>query len=247
MCDLSILIPALNERLNLELLLPSLLQVIRKCGIAAEILVLDGGSSDGTQEIACRLGARVVTQTERGYGGAMLAGFAAATGDVLITMDADLSHPVEFIETLWKHRDKAEILVASRYVKGGASDVHWFRSVLSWILNQTYRRLLSLPIHDLSSGFRLYHRDAIRDLAPRARDFDFLEETLIVAFLKSKSVAEIPFHYLPRGNGRSHAKLLKFGMAYLKTLRRMWMLRRWNLNDSTICELRTPKYVVVKL
>ena len=225
MPELAILVPAWNERLNLELLLPALREIIRKLGVDAETIVIDGGSHDGTREIAETLGARVLIQKERGYGGALLTGFAATSAPYIITMDADLSHPPVFIEELWKRREEAEILIASRYVAGGSAEMSRSRRMLSAILNRTYGRLLSLPVHDLSSGFRMYSRKVLVELKPIARDFDFLEEILIRVYNQGWRVKEVPFHYMPRNTGRSHAKLLQFGWAYLKTLYRMWKLR----------------------
>jgi glycosyltransferase involved in cell wall biosynthesis len=119
--------------------------------------VVDGGSHDGTQTAALTAGARVITQTERGYGGALIAGFKAAVQTVVVTMDADLSHAPDFLADLWRHRNKAEVIIASRYTKGGTADISRFRLVMSRILNYVYSRRLALPIHDLSSGYRLYH------------------------------------------------------------------------------------------
>ena len=223
--DLAVVIPALNERENLELLLPALKEVLGGLGVAAEIVVADGGSHDGTRQAAQRRGARVVLQQERGYGGALLAGFAATTARYIVTMDADLSHRPVFLEELWKRRDEAEVLIASRYVAGGRAEMGWFRRLLSRILNRTYRRVLSLPLHDLSSGFRMYRRDALAGLALEARDFDVLEEILIRVHTEGWQIQEVPFHYMARGSGRSHARLVKFGWALLKTLVRMWRLR----------------------
>ena len=223
--QLTILIPAWNERPNLELLLPELRDVTRKLGIAAEVIVVDAGSNDGTKDAAGSLGARVILQKERGYGGALLAGFDASTAPYIVTMDADLSHPAQFVEELWKRRDQAQMLIASRYVPGGRADMSWSRRMLSWILNRTFGLVLALPFRDLSSGFRLYNRDMLLALRPAARDFDVLEELLIDLYVKGCAIREVPFHYKPRGAGRSHARLLKFGWSYLKTLSRMCVLR----------------------
>jgi len=223
---LSVLIPAWNERDNLDRLLPSVQAVLARLGVASEIIVIDGGSTDGTPEAARRHGARVIPQSERGYGGALLAGFAAAQTPYLATMDADLSHPPDFLEEFWRRRDEAEVLIASRYVPGGRAQMSRFRGLLSLILNRTYSVLLSMPLKDLSSGFRLYHRDALLAVQPVARDFDFLEEVLVRVYNRGGRVVEIPFQYMPRGTGRSHARLVEFGWAFLKTLLRMWRLRR---------------------
>jgi dolichol-phosphate mannosyltransferase len=222
---LAVLIPAWNERPNLELLIPSLRKVISPLGIDSEIIVIDGGSRDGTTEAAARLGATVVIQQERGYGGALLAGFEATRARYIVTMDADLSHPPLFIQQFWKQRDEAEMLIASRYVPGGRAEMSGFRRLLSIVLNRTYGFLLSMPVRDLSSGYRLYRRELLAELRPVARDFDFLEEVLILIHHRGGRIREIPFHYMPRNVGRSHARLLKFGWAYVKTLARMWKLR----------------------
>lgn len=223
--DVAVLIPAWNERPNLEVLLPELNEILTKLRVKYEVIVVDGGSHDGTQELVPRLGARLVTQTERGYGGALLAGFAAAHSPYIITMDADLSHRPVFIEEFWRRRTEAEVLIASRYVPGGKAEMSGFRRILSGILNVTFGILLSLPVRDLSSGFRMYQRHALEFRPPLARDFDVLEEILILTYHNGNRVLEIPFHYMPRGVGNSHARLFKFGVAYVKTLLRMARLR----------------------
>jgi glycosyltransferase involved in cell wall biosynthesis len=96
--ELAIVIPARNERENLELLLPALRETLDGLGVTWEIVVVDGGSSDGTPEAATRRGARVVQQEARGYGAALLAGFAATAAPWIVTMDANCSHRPIFVE-----------------------------------------------------------------------------------------------------------------------------------------------------
>ena len=223
--ELAVVIPAWNERENLELLLPALRETLDGLGVRWEIIVADGGSHDGTAEVAARRGARVIQQRERGYGAALMEGIQASRAPYAVTMDADLSHRPTFIEDLWKHRKEAEVLIASRYVPGGESRTHWFRRLCSRLLNVTYTRVLALPLRDISSGFRMYRRDILENLQLRARDFDILEEILIKIHALGFRVRELPFRYLSRGTGRSHAHFLKFGWAYFKTLVRMWQLR----------------------
>ena len=140
-------------------------------------------------------------------------------------MDADLSHRPVFIDEFWKRRHEADVLIASRYVTGGRAEMSLLRRFLSLVLNRTYRRVLSLPVRDLSSGFRMYRRDLFSRLVVQARDFDVLEEILIRIHAEGRHIVEVPFHYMARGAGRSHAKLIKFGWALFKTLIRMWRLR----------------------
>ncbi len=223
--DLAVVIPAWNERENLELLLPALREIVAGLGLRAQIIVADGGSVDGTDQVAPRWGAEVVPQSERGYGGALLAGFAKADAPYVVTMDADLSHRPVFLEALWRHRQDAEILIASRYVAGGRADMPPFRRALSVTLNRVYGHMLRLPVRDLSSGFRMYRRDVLSSVDLHSRDFDVLQELLVRVGAEGWRIREIPFHYMARGSGRSHARLLRFGWAYLKTLVRMWQLR----------------------
>lgn len=223
--DLTIIIPALNEQENLKLLLPQIKEVLGGLTITSETIVVDGGSRDQTQTVSEQAGARVVKQTERGYGGALIAGFAAANSPYLVTMDADLSHPPVFLNDFWQRRNEAELLIASRYVPGGRADMGKPRRVLSYILNRTYSRLLNLKLRDVSSGFRMYDRKVLDNLNLRARDFDVLEEILVKIYVSGGRIKEVPFYYQARNSGKSHAKLVRFGWAFSKTLLRMWRLR----------------------
>ncbi|MFB3904258.1 MAG: glycosyltransferase [Acidobacteriota bacterium] len=223
--DLSVIIPAVDEEENLELLLPALKQMLGELAVRYEIVVVDGGSADGTVRTANRCGVKVIRQSRRGYGGALLDGFAGTTGRYVVTMDADLSHRPVFLKAFWEVRRDADLVVASRYIPGGVADVAWTRRLLSRILNRTYRWVLSLSVHDVSSGFRMYRRDVLDGLQVEARDFDFLEETLIRLHVQGRRITEVPFHFMVRGSGRSHIRLVKFGFAFLKTLLRMRRLR----------------------
>ena len=99
------------------------------------------------------------------------------------------------------------------------------RRVLSYLLNRTYALVLGLNLRDISSGFRMYDRKALTKLDLKARDFDALEEILVKVYINGGRVREVPFHYQARNAGKSHARLIKFGWAFTKTLARMWRLR----------------------
>jgi dolichol-phosphate mannosyltransferase len=223
--DLSILIPALDEGENLGILLPQLHAILTPLGIAYEILLLTNQADDLTQRVAREHGARIVEQREPGYGGALTAGFAEASGAYLLTMDADLSHPPEFVARLWDERDKADVTIASRYVPGGSADMGPYRYALSRVLNAAFSRGLDVPIRDLSSGFRLYRTAAIRDQRITSRDFDVLQQIVVQAFAEGWRVREVPFRYQPREYGSSHARVVRVGLACLRTFGQLWLLR----------------------
>src|SRR2546426_9959812 len=100
-----------------------------------------------------------------------------------------------------------------------------FRRLLSHILNRTYSRILSFPLRDLSSGFRMYYRDVLMGFTLVARDFDMLEEILIRVHAEGCRIIEFPFRYMSRGSGSSHVRLFKFAWAFAKSLVWMWRLR----------------------
>ncbi|MGE3841843.1 MAG: glycosyltransferase [Vicinamibacterales bacterium] len=221
----SVVVPALNEGPNLELLLPAVRATLDELGLPHEILIVTRDIDDETAHAAQVVGARVLVQQERGYGGALLAGFSAARGAYVITMDADLSHPAEFIRGLWAARHDGEVVIASRYVAGGSADMPVSRYVLSKVLNRVFSRGLSLRIKDMSSGFRLFDARIVRGLPLRARDFNVVQDILVKAYAGGWRVREVPFHYEPRKHGASHARVLKFGIAYIRTFRSLWRLR----------------------
>ena len=223
--DLSVVVPVLNERENVERLLPRAAAAIAGLGLSHELLVVDGGSTDGTAEAAAAAGARVLRQELPGYGGALREGLAAATGTYVLTLDADLSHDPDFITKLWRARTSADVVIASRYVKGGVAYMPRHRLVLSRILNAFFAKGLSLPVRDLSSGFRLYRAGAVQALALEGTNFEVLEEILVKAHAAGWRIAEIPFTYYPRARGASHARIVAFGMALLKAFFRLWKLR----------------------
>jgi len=225
--DVTFIIPTLNEVENLRQLLPTLIVSAEALHIQYEILVVDGGSTDGTQECA-ELGGENVTlvrQTGQGYGGAIAEGIQAARGEYLLTMDADLSHDPRLIPDLWHARHDGDLIIGSRYVAGGKADMSWWRLTLSRLLNVFFRRGLSLPVQDLSSGFRLYRAGLVKPLQLHSSDFDVLQELLVKGYAAGSRIKEVPIHYQPRGSGKSHATLVRFGLAYLRTFWRMWQLR----------------------
>ncbi len=223
--DLTVGIPALNEGPNLALLLPKLRQVLDSLDIRYEIFIVTRIADQETLDVASRAAARVIQQKKPGYGGALAAAFEIASGSFILTMDADLSHSPTFIKSMWLERNTAEVIVASRYVPGGKARMPASRYLLSRTLNSFFRVGLDLPIQDLSSGYRLYKADVVRQQCPRATNFDVLPELLVNAHAQGWRTREVPFEYAPREHGASHARVIKFGIDYLRTFGSMWRFR----------------------
>lgn len=225
MQTIAIAIPCLNEAENLELLLPKVFEVIESFSLPTEVYVVNGPSTDGTAEVAARLGAKVLEQRGSGYGGAIKTAFEDIEATFIITLDADYSHHPSILHYLYSMREEADIVIASRYVPQGYAKMPLSRKILSGILNATFRHILSIPAYDLSSGYRLYRRSAVRSLDLQFSTYAILQEILVRAFCNGFRVKEIPFHYLPRRHGTTHARLFQFGCEYLAALKTLWPLR----------------------
>src|SRR5260370_33012172 len=99
--DVSVILPVVNEGANLRILIPKLTALLDRERLTHEVLVVDGGSSDGTRETAESLGARGVAERRRGYAGALETGFAAARGDYRLILDVDHAHSPTLCAELW--------------------------------------------------------------------------------------------------------------------------------------------------
>jgi len=222
----SVVIPAWNEAETMPELVRRVRATLDPLARATEILVVVPEPSDPTAEAARACGARVLVQMRPGYGGALKEGLSAAQGDYVVTMDADLSHPPEAIAEILAHRNDAEVVIASRYVAGGSSaQMSAFRSFLSRVLNLVYRRILAVPVQDMSSGFRGYQRRVLDELDLESEKYDILEEILVKIYSLGWHVVEIPFDYQSRIAGQSHANVVGFTPHFVSTLVRLWAMR----------------------
>jgi hypothetical protein len=106
------------------------------------------------------------------------------------------------------------------------------RRVLSRILNTFFSRGLSLQLHDMSSGFRLYNAAVMKNQEYAALDFDILQRIQVQAYAEGWRIREVPFAYAPRRHGASHARVVQFGLTYLCTFWKLWKL--WKLGNSIL-------------
>lgn len=205
MKKISVVIPALNEQKAISRVLKSIpIKKIKAMGYATEVLVIDNGSTDKTPHLARKGGATVIVQPVRGYGNAYKAGFANATGDIIVTGDADLTYPFEdipafislmesrnldFITTdrLTNLRTKVRPRVMSRTHRFG-----------NFILTLATNILYGIHLKDSQSGMWIFKRKIWKSLKVQSAGMPFSQELKIEAIRKGFKWMEIPIDYRTR-------------------------------------------------
>ena len=243
---ISVIIPTLNEFDNIEPLLGRILQ----CQPAPdEIVFVDDGSTDGTRErIRSFIASAPVRLIERntptfGLSGAVIAGARAAQGDLLVVMDADLSHPPEKMSELVRPilEGTADMVIGSRYVHG-ASTPGWpvWRKIMSRIAAGIAYPLTG--VHDSMCGFFAMRRTALLELTPAATGFKIAFEAIVHGG-KQLRVVEIPIVFRDRARGTSKMSLgvpLRFAFRWLAAASRMRFRRGSQLRPQGAAVSKPP-------
>ncbi|MDH2347387.1 glycosyltransferase family 2 protein [Bradyrhizobium sp. SSUT77] len=223
---MSFVVPTLNEAKNLPWLLP------RIPNWAHEIIIVDGRSTDDTVAVARRLrDVKVVMEPRRGKGAALQAGFRAATGDIIVMIDADGSmvpeEAVVFVSTLIAG---ADLVKGSRFLQGaGTDDMSLFRMLGNWGLTQIVRLLYGGVFSDLCYGYMAFWTKHVVTLDCDCDGFEI--ETLInVRALKNHlNIVEVASFEAPRISGESNLRAIPDGWRVLKTILRERVLSRVSL------------------
>ncbi|WBB96480.1 MULTISPECIES: glycosyltransferase family 2 protein [unclassified Solwaraspora] len=220
--EVTVLLPCLNEAETLEVCIRKARRSLDELGVRGEVLVSDNGSTDGSQEIAVRAGARVSHAPIRGYGGALINGVEQARGRYVIMADADDSYDLSdlgpFIHELRRGRD---VVMGNRF-RGGIADGampflhrHLGNPVLSWL----GRRLFSLKVGDFHCGIRGFNRDRVRQLQLCMPGMEFASELVVRAALNGYDIAEVPTTLRPDGRSRPpHLRTWRDGWRHLRFL-----------------------------
>jgi len=164
-----------------------------------EVLVIDTNSKDRTREIAASKGAVVIDEPRRGYGRAYKTGFERANGEVIATLDADLTYPASDIPALVEMLDSKSLdfITTNRFArmeKGAMSAKHRFGN---WVLSATMRLLFRAKVKDSQSGMWVFRRSILPKLALESDGMAMSEELKAEAFKKVRA-AEVPIAYRPR-------------------------------------------------
>lgn len=220
--ELSVVMPCLNEAETLEICIAKALRALDELNISGEVIVADNGSTDGSQAIAARTGARVVSVEAKGYGSALMGGISAARGDFVIMGDADDSYDFSnlspFIENL---RAGCDLVMGNRF-KGGIAPgamPRLHRYLGNPVLSAIGRLFFHSPAGDFHCGLRGFRKAAVMEMDLRTTGMEFASEMVVKAALKKMRVAEVPTTLRPDGRSRRpHLRSWRDGWRHLRFL-----------------------------
>jgi dolichol-phosphate mannosyltransferase len=242
MLHVAVVLPMYNEADNVAALLERLAAVRANSALDLVAVAVDDGSRDATYPRLTALapGYPFLSITRhprnRGMAAALRTGIAAALGhrepcaDVLAFMDADLTHSPEDLPRLVApiESDRADFVLGSRYVPGGRMrGVPWARRAISVVGNAAVRRLLGVPVGDLTSGFRAGRAEVFRAIRLEEQGFGIQLEGTVKASRAGFRVAEVPITLGVRKNGYSKmAYTRSFWLGYARLVANLWLNRR---------------------
>jgi dolichol-phosphate mannosyltransferase len=211
---ITIVLPTYNEAENL----PKLVSALLSLPLDLSVLVVDDHSPDGTGELADELShgypGRVFVLHRPGKQGlrsAYMEGFQKAfdmEAESVVQMDADFSHDPAVLTEMARRIVSCDVVIGSRYVKGGSLDDRWpvWRKLLSAFGNFYARTILSFPLRDVTTGYRMWRREVLQNMPLdriRSNGYIFLVEMAYVAYLMKYKIREVPIHFADRRWGKS--------------------------------------------
>jgi len=217
----TVIVPTRNEEATIESVVTSLKK------FTENIVVIDGKSTDATRERAAAAGAKVILQKTRGKGAALRQAIDEIDTGIIVFMDADGSHAPEFIPRLLEHAASHDIVIASRYVTGGATENPASLIWMSRVLNFIYTLVLRIPCRDVSNSFKVYRASMLKGLELECDHFDIVEEMLVKCSVRQRRLAikEVPFVFKARMFGVTKRDLVTFVLSFYVTLLRLFVMR----------------------
>lgn len=220
--ELSIVMPCLNEAETLAVCVKKAKQFLADHAIAGEVIVADNGSTDGSQQIANALGARIVHVEARGYGAALIGGIEAARGTYVAMGDADDSYDfgglMPFVEAL---REGGDLVMGNRFAGGIAPGAMppLHRYLGNPVLSFLGRTFFDIPVGDFHCGLRAFRRDSIHELRLTATGMEFASEMVVKAAIEKLDIREVPTTLAPDGRSRPpHLRTWRDGWRHLRFL-----------------------------
>ncbi|MBP3923510.1 MAG: glycosyltransferase [Ruminiclostridium sp.] len=227
--SISVVLLAYKEAENLKVLLPQIKEKIEATGENYEMIIVDTAQPlDNTSEVCEQFGARYVNQRYPGFGGAFRTGIEEAQFDKFLIMDSDGSHnPVYITDIYNRFCQGADLVIGSRYVKGGKTNDAFSSIVMSKILNTVFRIVIGVKAKDISTDFRMYDTAQLKKTELTCQNYDVLQEVLMRLKQNNKKlvIAEVPISFDKRMFGESKRRLIPFIIGYIKTMFRLIAIR----------------------
>src|SRR3990167_1616671 len=221
-CELTILMPCLNEAETLAVCIQKTKQFLDQEQVKGEILIADNGSTDGSQDIAMTQGVRVVSVSERGYGAALKTGIEAAAGRYVIMGDADDSYNFLHLKPfLDKLREGYDLVMGNRFKGGIMQGAMPFKNRFlgNPALSFLGRLFFNSQLGDFHCGLCGFHRERLQKLELQGNGMEFASEMIVKATLKQLKIAEVPTQLFPDGRSRKpHLRPWRDGWRHLRLL-----------------------------
>jgi dolichol-phosphate mannosyltransferase len=214
---ITIVVPAYNE----EKVIGDLIKEVKKVKLKHELLIINDGSTDKTAEIIKKhKKVRLISHKRNfGLGAALKTGFKEAKGEFIVTMDADLTHPIALIPVLINNLKHSDVCIASRYIKGGGmKNVPTWRVIISKVANIFFSFIYGIKAKDVTSGFKAYKAEKIKDIEIKRRDFAAQLEIMAKLARKRAKFSEVPIILGVRKKGASKFKPIMY-LKYLSVLK----------------------------
>ncbi|HEX3370970.1 MAG TPA: glycosyltransferase family 2 protein [Candidatus Acidoferrales bacterium] len=220
--ELSVVMPCLDEAATVGICVKKAMEALSRHGIRGEVIVADNGSTDGSQQIAREMGARVVPVERRGYGSALQSGIAAAHGKFVLMGDADDTYDFSQLnEFVAKLNEGYDLVMGNRFkgkiLPGAMPPLH--RYLGNPVLTGLGRLFFKSPVGDFHCGLRAFRRDAIELLGLRTFGMEFASEMIVKAAAFGLRVTEIPTTLAPDRRDRApHLRTWRDGWRHLRFL-----------------------------
>ncbi|KWI99889.1 glycosyltransferase family 2 protein [Burkholderia stagnalis] len=218
----SAVMPCLNEEMTLAMCIEKAQRSFAELGVTGQVVIADNGSTDRSVEIARQLGAKVVHQPVRGYGAALMAGIAAADGDIVIMGDADDSYDWSNLRGFIEKIDEGYEFVIGNRFKGGIMPhamppLH--RYLGNPVLSTIARLICRVPVGDFHCGMRAFTREAFARMELQTTGMEFASEMVMNAARNGLRIVEIPTVLYPdKRNRPPHLRSFRDGWRHLRFL-----------------------------